>query len=191
VATSLGSAYALAGRLDEALPILEAAVTQAAARSIVVGQGMRMANWGEGCLLAGRLDEAMTHAEEALGLVRKHGERGHEGWALWLLGEVHASRTPLAREEAEAAFRGALAIAEQLAMRPLAARCHLGLHEVARHTGNEAAAQTHLGRSLELFRELDMRFWLWEADLRQSASSDQRERGSSRSGPPEGQAAQR
>jgi class 3 adenylate cyclase/tetratricopeptide (TPR) repeat protein len=169
VATSLGSAYALAGRLDEALPVLEEAVAQAAVLGIIVGQGMRLTNWGEGCLLAGRLDEAMTHAQRALELVRKHGERGHEGWALRLLAEIHASRTPPARQEAEAAFREALGLAEGLGMRPLAARCHLGLGEAARDAGNQEVARVHLAQGVELLRALGMRFWLWEADLTRSA----------------------
>ena len=43
---------------------------------------------GEGYLLSGRLADASDLAERALQLSRTHKERGHEAWALKLLGDV-------------------------------------------------------------------------------------------------------
>ena len=82
---------------------------------------------GEAHLLAGRLEEAHALAERALALAHEHQERGHQAYALRLLGEIAARREPPESEQAEAHYRQALALAEELGMRPLQAHCHLGL----------------------------------------------------------------
>ena len=53
-AAALGYAYALAGRLTEAMPLLEEAV-QRAATTGRVGQSVRLAYLSEASLLAGRM----------------------------------------------------------------------------------------------------------------------------------------
>ena len=45
-------------------------------------------------MLAGRLEEAHAFAEQALDLAREHQERGHEAYALRLLGEIAAHHLP-------------------------------------------------------------------------------------------------
>jgi hypothetical protein len=49
-------------------------------------------------------------------------------------------------------------------MRPLEALCHLGLGEVARRAGDGAAARDRLTAAVGLLRELDMRYWLTQAE---------------------------
>ena len=51
----------------------------------------------------------------------------NEAYALRLLGEIAAQRDPPEVAPAEDYFRQALALAEELGMRPLQAHCHLGL----------------------------------------------------------------
>ena len=51
-------------------------------------------------------------------------ERGYEAHALRFLGEVAAQRQPPQVAQAEAYYRQALALAEELGMRPLQAHCH-------------------------------------------------------------------
>src|SRR5215831_8884591 len=82
---------------------------------------------GEAHLLAGRLKEAQPLAERALTLARAHQERGHQAYALRLLGDIAARREPPEIELPEAYYRQALALADELGMRPLVAHCHLGL----------------------------------------------------------------
>ena len=93
VAAPLGAAYALAGRTAEALPLLEQAVEQAVAMRFMFDHALRVVWLGEAYLLAGRLDEAGTQAQRALEFSRAHQERGHEAYALRLLGEIAAQRT--------------------------------------------------------------------------------------------------
>src|SRR5262249_39597520 len=60
VAAPLGAAYALAGRMAEALPLLAQAVTQAVAMRYLWDHALRTVWLGEAYLRAGRLAEAGT-----------------------------------------------------------------------------------------------------------------------------------
>ena len=67
-------------------------------------------------------------------------------------------------EEAEASYRQALVLARELDLRPLAAHGHLGLGKLHRRTGNREQAQDHLTTATAMYREMEMRFWLVEAE---------------------------
>jgi hypothetical protein len=58
-----------------------------------------------------------------------------------------------------ALFERARAIATELGMRPLVARCHLGLGALSRRIGNDRQAREHLTTAAALFGEMGMRFW--------------------------------
>jgi class 3 adenylate cyclase/tetratricopeptide (TPR) repeat protein len=160
VASALGSAYALSGRVAQALPLLEQAVEQAAAMSLLAHQSLWLVGLSEGHLLAGRIEEAIQTAERALELSREHKEQGYQAWTLRLLGEIAAQRDPHERGPAEASYRQALALANDLDMRPLQAHCHLGLGTLYVKTGQREQARTELFTAIELYRDMDMTFWL-------------------------------
>src|SRR5262249_44334777 len=86
ITASLGAAYALVGRLAEALPLLEQAVEQGTAIRLMAYHALWVAFLGEGYLLADRLEDAGAGAERALHHARAHKERGWEAYALRLLG---------------------------------------------------------------------------------------------------------
>jgi tetratricopeptide (TPR) repeat protein len=115
-------------------------------------------------LLAGRTDDAFQTAQRALNLSREHKERGHEAWALRLLGEIAARRDPSDVEKAETFYQQALALADELGMRPLLAHCHLGLGTVHAATGQREQARADLATAIELFRAMEMTFWLPQAE---------------------------
>jgi hypothetical protein len=50
-------------------------------------------------------------------------------------------------------------------MRPLVAHCHLGLGKLYRRTGKREQAQEHLTTATTMYREMDMRFWLEQAEV--------------------------
>jgi tetratricopeptide (TPR) repeat protein len=127
VASPLGYADALSGRLAEALPLLEQAVEQSAATKHMSFYPLFVAHLGEAYLLAGRIADASQQARHALERSRDLKQRGHEAYALRLLGEIAAQRQPPDAEAAEAAYRQAMTLADELGMRPLTAHCHLGL----------------------------------------------------------------
>src|SRR5262249_5532988 len=76
-AADVGAAYALAGRVSEALPLLEQAVQQGSAIRAVY-QALWATGLGESYRLAGQLEQAMYWAERALEHSRAHRERGHQ-----------------------------------------------------------------------------------------------------------------
>ena len=49
-------------------------------------------------------------------------------------------------------------------MRPLVAHCHLGLGKLYRRTGEESRASEHLTTATTMYREMDMRFWVTQAE---------------------------
>jgi tetratricopeptide (TPR) repeat protein len=139
--------------------------------SMGVGRAMQLAWLGEACLLEGRLDDALERAEQAVSLARRHQERSHEAWGLRLLGEIASRRDRPAGEKAEGYYRNALVLAGELGMRPLVAHCHVHLGRLFRKTDQQAQARQHLTTAATMYREMDMRFWLdqAEAELRELA----------------------
>ena len=178
VASFLGAAYALAGRTAEALLLLEQAVEQAMVMRYMLDHALRVAWLSEAYLLAGRLDEAYTQAQHALEFSRAHQERGHEAYALRLLGEIHARHDPPEVEPAATHYRQALALAEELGMRPLQAHCHLGLGTLYTRTGQREQARAALSTAIALYRAMDMHFWLPQAEavLAQTGGAGHRQR---------------
>jgi tetratricopeptide (TPR) repeat protein len=118
----------------------------------------------EAYVRAGRLDEAWTQAQSALASSRAHQERGSEAYALQLLGEVAAQRHPPECEQARDCYRQALALAEELGMRPLQAHCHRGLGTLYATTGHPEQGRTELSAAVALYRAMEMTFWLPQAE---------------------------
>src|SRR5262249_9850182 len=127
VAATLGTAYTLDGRVADAVSLLTQAMEQVTATERVDFQALCRLSLGEAYVLAGHLEEARALAERTLVLVRERQERGNEAYALRLLGEIAAHPNPPEGEQAGAHYRQALALAEELGMRPLLAHCHFGL----------------------------------------------------------------
>jgi len=161
-AATLGAAYALAGRADEALPLVAGAVEEFRSRQMHNRPALILLCAAMTYLSAGRIDEAASHAREALALTRRLGARGSEAHALCLAGDVALTA---GAEDAEAHYREALALAGELGMRPLVAHCHLGLGKHYRRVGKREQAREHLNIAAPLYREMDMRFWLEQAEI--------------------------
>ena len=64
----------------------------------------------------------------------------------------------------EMAYMVALRFAEELGMRPLVAHCHLGLGRLHRRTGKRDQAQEDLATATTMYREMDIRFYLEQAE---------------------------
>jgi DNA-binding NtrC family response regulator/tetratricopeptide (TPR) repeat protein len=159
----LGAAWRLKGRAAESAALLERAREDERA-ALGTPRPRTLLGLAETHLALDRLDEAARVGAEGLELARVHGARDQVGRALHLLGVVAARRTPPAAEEAEARYREAVGVAEALGMRPLVAHCHLGLGTLYRRTGDRAKAQEHLTTATAMYREMDMGFWLAQAE---------------------------
>jgi tetratricopeptide (TPR) repeat protein len=167
ILAGLGYTTALQGRLTEGRTLLEEVLSEGIHTGTLRGgdQGLacQVAWLSEVCRLAGRDAEAWQHARQALDLARQHKARGKEAYALHQLGVVHAHADPLDVAQAEAHYQQALALAESLGMRPLVAHCHLGLGRLYAQTGRGEQARAALTTAIDLYRAMDMTFWLPQA----------------------------
>jgi tetratricopeptide (TPR) repeat protein len=164
VSSALGFAYARSGRRAEGILLLEEAVERPVMGPNHEGQSLRTIWLSEAYLLAGREADAHAAAERALGLARRHKERGNEAYTLRLLGEIAAHEEPLDIGKAEKHYRQSLALAEELGMRPLIAHCHVGLSKLYRRTGSRRQAEEHLTTATAMMREMEMGVWLEKAE---------------------------
>jgi DNA-binding SARP family transcriptional activator len=163
---TLAFVHALRGDLARALPLLERAVAEAEVSGVVLDHTRALTYVADTLLWAGRRDEARRMADRALALARERGERGDEAWSLEVLGEVSTGGQEPDAGDIEAGighFEAALKLAEQLEMRSLQARCHLGLGQAHARAGRRAEARASLARAVQLFEALEMRSWLARA----------------------------
>ena len=126
-ATALrGYALALSGRPEEGCTVLEGGLEEADRLRFFFGHSQWVAWLAQAHLMAGQMGKARHRADEALALSRGRGQRGYEALALYVLGQIEAQEG--ARAAAEPLYRQALALADELGMRPLADRCRAALN---------------------------------------------------------------
>jgi class 3 adenylate cyclase/tetratricopeptide (TPR) repeat protein len=162
LASPLGYAYTLSGQMAEAVLLQEQAMEHGAAMRVRDSSPLYAARLSESYWLTGRLEDASTLAGRALALSRAYQAQGFEAYALRLRGEL--ARASDSRGEADASYRQALALAEQLGMRPLMAHCHRGLGTLYAKIGRLEHARSELSTAIDLYQSMDMTFWLPEAE---------------------------
>src|SRR5262249_4599252 len=142
--SNLGYAYALSERIAESLALLEPDT------SFVRSQyNQRLAWLAEAYLRNGRLGEAARTAERAVEVTQGYKQRGFQAYAVRMVAATAAHVDPPDVEQAEGYYRQALALAEELGMRPLAAHCHLGLGSLFQKMGRSEPAQVELTTAAE------------------------------------------
>ncbi len=52
-----------------------------------------------------------------------------------------------------------------MGLRPLVAHCHFGLAKLYRQTNRREQAKEHFTIATTMYREMDMRFWLEQAEV--------------------------
>jgi tetratricopeptide (TPR) repeat protein len=159
---SLGYAYVLSGRSPDGIPLLQDALNAMEAMGYEPHQVRFLVSLGEAYFLSDRLEDAAVLLERALTLTRERGQPHWEAKALRVLAAITTHRNRW--EHAEGHYYDALAVAERLALRPLAAHCHLGLGKLYRSTGKRHESGRHLNTATTMYREMDMRFWLEQAE---------------------------
>jgi len=164
IGAALGSAYALGGDIDHAINILEDTVAHDRRVGVMPHHALTLASLGDTYVMAGRFDDAAAQATQALAIARAGKEPGHEAYALRLLGEIVRHQPAPNVETARRHYHDALALATELAMRPLVAHCHLGLGKLYRRTGKREQAQEHLTTATTMYREMGMTDWLEQAE---------------------------
>ena len=144
--------------------MLEQAVKQTAAAKLMAYYALWLTHLGEAYLLAGRIEDACQYARQALELAHDSKQMGYEAYALRLLGEIAGHHVPPDIDQATAHYRQALALAEELGMRPLQARCHFALGELAKQAGETRDAQEQFEKAASMFRDMGMQSWLEKAE---------------------------
>jgi class 3 adenylate cyclase/tetratricopeptide (TPR) repeat protein len=160
----LGRILVLSGRGTEAVEVLEQGLRHTDAVGLTWLRCPRLTDLAEAYLLVGRVQEAAAGATKALESARERGERGFEAWALRLQAEIARAAQPPDAAAAQERYREAKALAGALEMRPLVAHCHLGLGRLSIRTGDREEARRHLAVATSMYREMDMRFWLEQAE---------------------------
>jgi tetratricopeptide (TPR) repeat protein len=164
IAVALGAGYTLGGRIADAVSLLTQAIAQTSATERVRNQAFCCLSLGEAQMLAARLKETHALAAQALAIARAHEERGNQAYALRLLGAIAARREPPESASAEPHYRQALTLADELGMRPLQAHCRLGLGTLYAATGQQEQARVELSTAINLYRAMEMTFWLPETE---------------------------
>ncbi len=115
-------------------------------------------------LLAGRLADASGLAKRAFALSQDRKERGVQAHVLRLLGDIAMHRDPPEVDQAETYYQQALTLADELGMRPLQAHCHRGLGTMYSQTGQPEQARAELATAIEMYRDMEMTFWVPETE---------------------------
>jgi DNA-binding SARP family transcriptional activator len=155
----LGLAYAQAGRIEEGVAMTAEGMARIETMQYFRARPKYLEMQSMVMLAAGRFEDAERAAIAALASAREQTERGHEAWVLRLLGELACFRTPADLDRAATNYREADAIARELGMRPLQARCHLALGELHVNAGRPDAARAELAAADELFAAMAMTNW--------------------------------
>jgi class 3 adenylate cyclase/tetratricopeptide (TPR) repeat protein len=157
-AALLGGCLLALDRKDDGLALLRDGVRRAESLGVMAYLARWVLHLAEGQLATGDVVTARASAERGLSLALAHGERAHEALAWRVLGDVAAKEG--AFERAREAYEQALALADELALRPLVARTHFDLGRLQRRLGHLADAEEHLARAVVLFADMGMRAWL-------------------------------
>jgi class 3 adenylate cyclase/tetratricopeptide (TPR) repeat protein len=164
---TLGHALALSGQVTTALSLLEQVLAQAPSTAWSAIMGGHSFVWlSEAYLLAGRLAEAKTWVTRALDESRERKERGSQAWAAQLLGDIAMHHDPTESEQADTHYQHALTLADERGMRPLQAHCHHGLGTLYSQTDRLAQARAELSRAIDMYRDMEMTFWLPETEAK-------------------------
>ena len=159
VISPLGYAYALSGRLTEALPLLEQAVEQSVAMNNMSFYPLFVAHLGEAYPLAAA---SRTRASRpGMPSIAPRTSSNADTRPIRCGSSVrlpHSARSRMPR--LTHAYRQALTLAEELGMRPLQVHCHRGLGLLYAATGQREPARRALSTALEMYRIMDMTFWL-------------------------------
>jgi tetratricopeptide (TPR) repeat protein len=168
VLASLGTVYSQTGRFVEGLALLTRAAAEGEATGVFYDHAMLLVQLGE-AQIAGNPEEAAQWATRACALARQHRERGNEAWAVHLLSRAAAAHPSVRHDAALTHMKQAITLAKELGMRPLVAHCHLGLGKLYRRTDNREQAKEHLTTATTMYRDMDMGFWLGQAEAETAA----------------------
>ena len=156
------SCYTLSGRVTEALPLLERALLELRRPPDIWAASSLLPVWlGEGYVLADRLEEAMQLGQQALEVTRAQKQKGYQAYALRLLGDIAARRTPR-RSRLNTSTTRPLPWPGRSACARSGSLPQWSRHAVAKLDQREQA-RAALATAVDLYCAMDMTFWVPEA----------------------------
>jgi tetratricopeptide (TPR) repeat protein len=152
------------GDLPRALPALERAMGVCREADLPVFVPRLAAALGAAHTLAGRIAEAIALLLQAMERTIASDMAGFQALCrLPRASSATSRRGPPERDQAEAHYRQALAVAEELGMRPLQAHCYRALGMLYAKIDRQAPACPELSAAFALYRAMDMTYWLPQA----------------------------
>jgi tetratricopeptide (TPR) repeat protein len=127
------------------------------------GWALRLTWLGHAKLLEGRISAAQEHGQRALALASEDRERGYQAWAHKLLGDVMQEQSANPSETLDH-YTASMALATELAMRPLQAHIHLSLGRLHRRKNQIDQARPELSLALASYRSMEMPAWIAAAE---------------------------
>ena len=115
-------------------------------------------------LAAGDVAAAEAEIDRWLAFTEPRNARCYLPTLFRLRSEILVRRESVDFTGAATSLERGLALAMELGLRPEIAHCHLGLSRLYRRTGQREQAQEHLTTATTMFREMDMPFWLEQAE---------------------------
>ncbi len=161
-AWGLGHAYNLTNRAPEAVPMLERAWDMAESGGFLNFGAVCLMNLADAYSLTKQDDRACETIERALAIVRDAGYRALQARAFYYFGKILGKGPETAA--AQQAYQAAIAIALELGMRPLVAHCHFGMGELHLRSGRLSDAKAEFSQATEMYRQMDMQFYLEQAE---------------------------
>ena len=163
ILAQLGEASNALDRLREGAQLLQHQVQ----RELIVTCGWDYHCLGRSCLLLGQLDEAQRLGERAVEFSTR--QPGYAAHALHLLGDIANNPDRFDAEAGKAHYFNALGLAEPRGMLPLVARCHFGLATLYLRTDRRQLAREHLIIATTLYKKMDMKHYLAQAEKEMTA----------------------
>lgn len=163
-AASLGYAYAQVGDVDRGIGLLEEGIGAAKELGLVFQLSQQLAWQGEAYLSGAAPERAVESGRLALDLARRHGEKGDEAWALWLLGKALNREAAHPAQAALEALRQAQEMARSRNMVPLLAHCHLEIGRYLQAAGEPRAATREIDLAISYYWDAGMDYWSSRAD---------------------------
>ncbi len=164
ITSELAVAYALVRRNAEAQRMFEQGVEHISSKRPMAFFAIAMTKLSEASLLIGHVEDASERVTRALALSRDRKQPSIQAHALRLLGDIAVHRDATAIDQTKHLYQQALTLANDLGMRPLQAHCHRGLGILYRQTEQAEQARTELTTAIEMYKDMEMTFWLPETE---------------------------
>ena len=155
----LGHVYAISGRSDEGLDLLERAQTAYATIGLGLFRSLVGIQRGEALMLAGQHEAAREVATAGVALAKDRGERGHHAFGLRVLGDIASSDGQFDPEATRSYYEQSLAAATSLGMRPLQVQCLARLGQLSKRTGEPGKAEAHAAEARALADAMALKVW--------------------------------